>query len=154
MTAQSRSCRSVSSISRSHACRRRRLRRCAGLTSGNWCIRRWSSASKAHPVLRFGRNPRELSSLLVRGQRDDIKQLVAGWDQFAADVANYQHVEEAPAARRRPEMLPALRIQVTGAVTYSNLAEFKQHAMSVIGEIKTDLQSDQDFADAEKPSNG
>lgn len=82
---------------------------------------------------------------------DDIKQLVAGWDQFAVDVANYQHIDEAPKPLgAAPEMLPALRIQVTGAVTYSNLAEFKQHAMSVIGEIKTDLQSDQDFADAEK----
>lgn len=83
--------------------------------------------------------------------KGDIARLVAGWEQFAADVANYQHVEEAKKPiGAAPEMLPALRIQVTGAVTYSNLAEFKQHAMTVIGDIKTDLQTDQDFADAEK----
>src|SRR5690606_34215091 len=32
----------------------------------------------------------------------------------------------------------------------SNLTAFREHAMSVIGAIKTDLRTDQDFADADK----
>src|SRR5690606_3889090 len=51
---------------------------------------------------------------------------------------------------RTPENLPALRIEVTGMVTASNLAEFKTHALAVLGGINTDLRNDQDFADAER----
>lgn len=95
--------------------------------------------------------PERFEHMEYFGNAESIARIRADWQQFDEDVANYQHVEEAPKPLgAAPEMLPALRIQVTGAVTYSNLAEFKQHAMSVIGEIKTDLQSDQDFADAEK----
>lgn len=78
--------------------------------------------------------------------------LIAGWRQFAADLAAY--VPEAPAAPapagRAPESLPALRIEVTGAVTASNLAEFKSHALAVFKAINRDLRTDQDFADAER----
>lgn len=79
------------------------------------------------------------------------EQLVAGWKQFAKDVAAY--VPEAPtveAVGRAPETLPALRIEVTGAVTASNLADFKATAFAVINAIRDDLQTDEDFADAEK----
>ena len=51
---------------------------------------------------------------------------------------------------RAPEMLPALRIEVTGKVTASNLAEFKQTALAAIGSVNRDLRTDADFADAEK----
>src|SRR5690606_5975316 len=34
--------------------------------------------------------------------------------------------------------------------TSSNLKAFREHAMAVLGAIKTDLQTDQDFADADK----
>lgn len=79
------------------------------------------------------------------------KALIAGWDQFEIDVAEYQHVHVKPKPDGvAPDTLPALRIEVTGAVTFSNLDEFKSHALAVIGGIKTDLQCDQDFADAEK----
>ncbi len=77
--------------------------------------------------------------------------LLAGWKQFEADLANYQHVEAVVIPEgRAPETLPALRIEVTGMVTASNLAEFKQTAMAVIGSVNTNLQTDQDFANAEK----
>lgn len=81
-----------------------------------------------------------------------IARLMDGWEQFERDLAAY--VPEAPAAEapagRSPEALPALRIEVTGMVTASNLAAFKSHAMAVFAGIKTDLQTDADFADAEK----
>jgi putative phage-type endonuclease len=78
--------------------------------------------------------------------------LVAGWDQFAADL----ETQEAPAAKpvekigRAPEMLPAIHVEVTGMVKASNLDQFRALALAAIGNINTDLQDDQDFADAEK----
>ncbi len=82
---------------------------------------------------------------------EDFARLEAGWDQFEIDVANYQpEAAEAKPVGKAPDMLPALFIEVTGAVTASNLAEFKQHAMTVFSGIKTTLATDDDFADAEK----
>lgn len=78
-------------------------------------------------------------------------RIADGWAQFEKDLAGFKHIEEAPAAiGRAPEALPALRIEVTGMVTASNLTEFKAHALAVFDGIKTDLQTDEDFANAEK----
>lgn len=78
-------------------------------------------------------------------------RIVAGWEQFERDLQDYRPTQTAPAAvGRAPEMLPALRIEVTGMVTESNLAEFKTRAVAVFDGIRTDLQTDQDFADAEQ----
>ncbi|KOQ69950.1 YqaJ viral recombinase family protein [Stenotrophomonas maltophilia] len=79
-------------------------------------------------------------------------KIVAGWAQFEADVAAYEPVPvaELVAAGRAPDQMPALRIEVTGEVTASNLAEWKEQAIAVFQGISTELVSDQDFADAEK----
>lgn len=78
--------------------------------------------------------------------------LLAGWKQFVADVADYIPEEAKPEAPtgKSPDALPALRIEVTGMVTASNLEQFKTAALSVFRGINTSLQTDQDFADAEK----
>ena len=79
------------------------------------------------------------------------ERIVAGWAQLAEDVAAYvPEPETVKPAGAAPEALPALRIEVTGMVTASNLAAFREHALAVFGGIKTDLQTDADFADAEK----
>jgi putative phage-type endonuclease len=78
-------------------------------------------------------------------------QLVEGWKQFEADLAGHSPVEAiAEAVGKTPDSLPALRIEVTGMVTASNLEQFKAHSLAVFGAINTDLQTDQHFADAEK----
>ncbi len=79
-------------------------------------------------------------------------QIVAGWAQFEKDLAAYVLPETAEAAPvgKAPDSLPALRIEVTGQVTASNLSEFKLTALTAIRSVKRDLQTDQDFADAEK----
>lgn len=79
-------------------------------------------------------------------------KIVAGWAQFDADVMAYDPapVAEPVATGRAPDQMPALRIEVTGMVTASNLAEWKEQAISVFQGISTELVSDQDFADAEK----
>lgn len=78
-------------------------------------------------------------------------KILAGWEQFAADLAAYvpSTVEVKPVGRT-PDNLPALRIEVTGAVTASNLAEYKAHALEVFKGINRELTTDQHFADAEK----
>lgn len=77
--------------------------------------------------------------------------LVAGWKQFQADLLDFTPAEVVPeAVGKTPESLPALRIEVTGMVTASNLEQFKAHSLAVFGSINTELETDQDFADAEK----
>lgn len=80
-----------------------------------------------------------------------FKRIRAGWEQFEKDLADYvPQVAEPEAVGRTPESLPALRIEVTGMVTASNLEQFKEHALSVFGRINRELTTDQQFADAEK----
>ena len=78
--------------------------------------------------------------------------ILQGWVQFAADLANYSlpPATEAAPVGKTPETLPALRIEVTGEVTASNLAEFKQTALGAIRSVNRELKTDQDLADAEK----
>lgn len=79
------------------------------------------------------------------------KRLIEGWKQFEEDLKSYEYVEPAIAVvGNAPDQLPALRIQVTGMVQNNNVAEFRAHAVMVFDGIKTDLKTDQDFADAEK----
>jgi putative phage-type endonuclease len=78
-------------------------------------------------------------------------RIASGWDLFAEDLANYKpEVPVVEAVGRAPENLPALRIEVTGTVTASNLLAFKEHALAVFKGINTELTTDQQFADAEK----
>ncbi len=78
-------------------------------------------------------------------------QLIAGWKQFSADLKAFRPVmKTAEAVGVRPDSLPALFVDVAGQLTTSsNLAEFRVGAERLIGSIKTDLQTDEDFANAE-----
>ncbi|MAK55455.1 MAG: Heme peroxidase [Pusillimonas sp.] len=89
--------------------------------------------------------------MIYKPVKGRAEKLIAGWKQFEKDLAEYEVVPEKPQpVGKTMESLPALRIELTGAVTASNLAEYKAHAFEVIQSINTDLQTDQDFADAEK----
>ncbi|NMZ13271.1 Heme peroxidase [Pseudomonas proteolytica] len=76
-------------------------------------------------------------------------QLIEGWKQFEADLANFE-MADAPSivVGKAPDELPALRIELTGMVTASNLKVFEDSALAVIDSVKTTLSTDQDFADA------
>lgn len=78
-------------------------------------------------------------------------KIIPTWKQLMADVAAYvpTAAELPKPTGRAPEALPALRVEVTGMVTASNLAEFKAQAMAVFGGISRDLKTDEDFANAE-----
>lgn len=80
----------------------------------------------------------------------DDDAIIAVWKQFANDLGNYQPVEqvEKPVADAIMN-LPALAVQATGMVTNSNLPQFKAAAENYIAGISTDLQTDEDFVNAE-----
>jgi hypothetical protein len=78
--------------------------------------------------------------------------LIAAWEQFAKDLAEYipAEAEEPKAEGKAPESLPALVVRASGMVEASNLKEFEAIARATLAKINTDLQTDTDFADAEK----
>lgn len=82
----------------------------------------------------------------------DIKRLKAGWQQFEKDLAEYVPAEqEAPKPEgKTPDALPSLVVRASGMVESSNLKEFEEAARTTLATIKTELKTDQDFADAEK----
>ena len=95
--------------------------------------------------------PEGTVSLWYELQESDKAKLIAGWKQFDEDLKNYTHTEtKAEPTGKAPESLPALNIEVKGMVTASNIDAFKSHALAVFGAINKDLQTDGDFADAEK----
>jgi putative phage-type endonuclease len=79
-----------------------------------------------------------------------IASLMAGWEQFKADLEAYEPQEQKIAPQgETPDKLPALSIQMTGGVQASNLPDFKTKALAMIEGIKTELVTDKDFADAD-----
>lgn len=80
------------------------------------------------------------------------EQIRAGWAQFEVDLAEYVPAKaaEPKPIGKTPDHLPALYIEVTGKVTASNLDAFREHALAVFSGINRTLNSDSDFADAEK----
>jgi predicted phage-related endonuclease len=90
-------------------------------------------------------------SVEITLSQEHAKQLVEAYKVALEDIAAYKHKPvKVEAVGEAPESLPALRINLTGAVTASNLQDFKQQALARIEAIKTDLVTDQDFADAEQ----
>ena len=79
-----------------------------------------------------------------------FERIVAGWQQFDVDVENYTQVDHAVKPEAAPAAaLPALVVQTEGKVVSSNLMAYQKAAEKFLSTIKTDLQDDQDFADAE-----
>lgn len=79
------------------------------------------------------------------------ERLIAGWKQFAKDVASY--TPEAPAAAIAPAPvidLPAVSVQIAGTLNVlSNLPDFEERARAFIAKMNPAPETDQDFADAE-----
>lgn len=82
----------------------------------------------------------------------DIPRLLAGWAQFDTDVAAYQPEAAQAAVVAAPVAgFGALSLRVEGRVLASNLDSFRADAEAFIARLPKpdDLQTDQDFADAE-----
>lgn len=84
--------------------------------------------------------------------KDDIPKLIAGWKQFDADVAAYApEPQKAEPVATIVEGFGALSLRVEGRVLASNLDAFRAGAEAFIARLPkpADLQTDQDFADAD-----
>lgn len=78
------------------------------------------------------------------------QRLIDGWQRFAIDLAKYQPSAAQPEPVASPiSQLPALVVELEGRVVSTNLARFMGAADALVCAIKTNLESDQDFADAE-----
>lgn len=79
-----------------------------------------------------------------------MQRIRAGWAQFKKDLAEYvpRELTDKPQASAILQ-LPALSIQIKGEVTVSNLPQFKEAAETFIANIKTKLETDEDFSNAE-----
>jgi putative phage-type endonuclease len=79
-------------------------------------------------------------------------RLLQGWAQFAIDLASYTVPDKkVEAVGEKPSALPVLFVEVAGTlVTTDNIKEFRAGAEKLIAGIKTELKTDQDFADAEQ----
>jgi putative phage-type endonuclease len=82
--------------------------------------------------------------------RELAKKIMAGWAVFAADLEAFVPPPPPPPAPvvEVIEALPALMIRVEGKVTSSNIGVFKEAAARFLAGIKTDLKTDDDFANA------
>jgi len=79
-------------------------------------------------------------------------RILAGWKQFANDLENYQ-LPEASKPEPKAEAitaLPALVVNISGTVKESTLAVYEETATAYLAKINTNLQTDQDFVDADK----
>lgn len=83
----------------------------------------------------------------VPGRREE---LLAGWAQFDIDLAAYESKDVDVAVAASIDALPVLLVDIEGSVKSTNLVTYKEAVTARIEAIKTDLQTDQDFADAEK----
>jgi putative phage-type endonuclease len=95
--------------------------------------------------------PANMAWCWYESSKEKFDALIAGWKQFSRDLAEYvPAVTEAKPVGRTPETMPALRIEVTGMVTASNLQAYRDHALAIFSGINRELTTDQHFADAEK----
>ncbi|ELI8099904.1 YqaJ viral recombinase family protein [Yersinia enterocolitica] len=86
--------------------------------------------------------------LPVAGRRE---ALLAGWQQFEQDLNGYTAPEIKDIPQGKALMrLPALLVEIEGAVKESNLTVYQNQALAFIQSINTNLVTDQDFADAEE----
>lgn len=95
--------------------------------------------------------PERMVHMEVLPDQTWFNRILAGWQQFAADLADYEHIEATPAAVAAPvKDLPALSIRVDGQLSLNhNLVLFGEKLESFIDGINTKPEDDQAFADAE-----
>lgn len=77
-------------------------------------------------------------------------QLIEGWKLFDKDLETYVHQELVQKVEGKTiKELPALVVEISGQVKSSNLATYQDYALTFIASVNKNLQTDQDFADAD-----
>lgn len=81
---------------------------------------------------------------------EKTRDLISGWKQFKADLE--EHVPPVQIEKVEAELIKALpvpSVTVRGEITSSNLIEITPKFDAYLSSVKTELSTDQDFADAE-----
>ena len=110
-----------------------------------------SGAEKALFVCSDG-TPAKMVYMWYFSKPEKRKALLDGWRQFKIDLDNFE-LPEKPQAKPQAEQiegLPTLFIDITGQVNNTNIAVVESSVIEFIRSIKTDLQTDKDFVDAEQ----
>ena len=94
--------------------------------------------------------PEKTAGIWIYPDQFYFDKIQEGWEQFTKDKDSHQYVYHKQAIAEPIMQLPALSVQIRGEVTLSNLPQFKAAAETFIANIKTDLQTDEDFAQAEE----
>ncbi len=94
--------------------------------------------------------PGKLRHIYYYSQVHRRDALIAGWQQFRADLETFKPVAPEPALEGEIILdTTALVIQIAGQVNHSNLPRLEEQIWQTIDSTKSALVSDQDFADAE-----
>jgi hypothetical protein len=83
------------------------------------------------------------------GEAMQMAEMLSSSQMVPKNYQNKPQEQKVAPQGEAPDKLPALSVQLNGAVTASNLPDFKAQAQAIIDGIKTQLVSDKDFADAE-----
>lgn len=108
-----------------------------------------SGAKKAYFTTSDG-TPENTHGCWYKSVPERRARLVAGWKQFAIDLANYRHIEiaEAPKAEAIAQ-LPVVVVSVSGSLSASNLATVVPRFDSFLSTVNKKLETDNDFANGE-----
>ena len=86
----------------------------------------------------------------VYPDEEKINKLLSAWEQFEKDLANYvPPVQVEKVVAETVDALPVPSVVVRGEITASNITEITPKFDNYLANIKTELSTDQDFADAE-----
>lgn len=78
------------------------------------------------------------------------EKIINGWYQFEEDLKAYQHVEAKAVVKAESiQQLPVVTVQAKGELTLSNLDDVKPKFDLFLSSQKTQLVSDEDFANGE-----
>ena len=88
--------------------------------------------------------------LIYESKPERRQRVIDGWAQFAKDLHDWKPTSKSVVTGAPVAGLPAPVVELAGQVTTSNLPTFRQHVEAMLAGIKTELTSDQDFADADQ----
>lgn len=90
-----------------------------------------------------------MASIVYKSKPARRKKLIAAWDLFLKDLAEYVIPEKVEKIIAEPVTdLPVVVYEVKGLTISSNLDVFRSKAMELIEKAKQPLTTDQEFADA------
>lgn len=117
-----------------------------------WQLEHQLLVSGAERVIFATGDGERLETMEYRAVPGRAEQLIAGWHQFAKDLADYKpEPVHAEVVAKPVAGFGALSLRVEGRVLASNLDTFKADAEAFIARLPrpSELQTDQDFADGE-----